>query len=416
MNPRNTRVMFTLAMLMWLFLTACNQREKISMGTDTSDYVSPALETVRIGRALNEGMFDLFVSLSAAVVLGGIFWLAGRRLQLRVKRLSLIVAGLMAFILLFGFDMLAASFVTVDAGRVGVLVRQGKAIRTLEPGLHLITPFLEEAVTFSTRDWTFITMSEPIEQGSEDYRTYPLSIITEDGVSASVKFNVQGRLNPAAAIHVFEHFGTLENAIVQLIKSPSLGIVRTSIQGFTAMDLIDNIDAVSEEVEGKLRPIVEEGGITMVFFTFRKPSLGAWEDELNNARVAEQKAVVAEQEIAITQAEARSTVAKAEGDQRVTEINAEAEAAATMAQRRADADADLYEAQQAAEAERLSADAEAYGVRVRAEAEAEGYRKIAPSVTEELILFTMWQNWDGQLPAWMGNDARPLVSLPGPTQ
>ena len=182
------------------------------------------------------------------------------------------------------------------------------------------------------------------------------------------------------------------------------------------MDLIDNIDAVSEDVEGQLRPIVEEGGITMVFFTFRKPSMGAWEDELNNARVAEQQAVVAEQEIAITEAEARAAIAEAEGNQRITAIKAEAEAAATMAQRRADADADLYSGRQAAEAERVAADAEAYGVRVRAEAEAEGNKMVAPSLTEELILFTMWQKWNGQLPTWMSDEAEPLVSLPAPTR
>lgn len=39
MNWRNRRVIVTLAMLASLVLSACNQREKISMGTDTSDYV-----------------------------------------------------------------------------------------------------------------------------------------------------------------------------------------------------------------------------------------------------------------------------------------------------------------------------------------------------------------------------------------
>lgn len=397
-----------------MMMIACSQETEVSMGTATGDYVSPALATFTIGKGLNGGVMALLLSLFVAAGVGLLIWQLARYGQYEVVRTRLVVASFLAFVIFLAAATVNGAYVSVDAGRVGVLVRQGKPVRTLDPGFHLITPFWDEVVTFSTRDWTFITMSNPIDQGSEEYRTYSMDIITQDGVSASVKFNVQGRLDPSQAIHVYQQYGTLENAIVQLIKSPSLGIIRTSLQGFSAIALIDDIDAVSEEVEGRLRPIVEEGGITMIFFTFRKPSLGAWEEELNNARVAEQQAVVADQRVATTEAEARQAVAEAEGNRQVTEINAEAEAAATMSQRRADADADLYSAQQAAEAVRIAADADAYAILARAEAEAAGMRQLAPSLTADLIQFTMWQNWNGQLPTWMTGATEPVVTLPGP--
>ncbi len=402
--------------LMGLVLSACATGEQpVRMGTASGDYVSPALATVTVGQKLNEGVSTLLACLVMAAIVGAVIWGLARYGKKELKLRLPVAVGVVVFVVLIAVAVSSAAYVSIDAGRVGVLVSQGRAVQTLEPGFHLITPYWQQVVMYSTRDWTFITMSNPIEQGSEDYRTYPLSIITEDGVSASVKFSMQGRLNPSMALYVYEHYGTLENAIVQLIKSPSLGIVRTRIQGFSAIDLVSNIDAVSEDVESQLRPIVEGGGITMVFFSFRKPDLGEWEDELNNARVAEQQAVVAEQQVAIAEADARRAAAEAEGNRQVTEINAKAQAAATLAQRRADADADLYAAQQDAEAARIAAGADAYAILARAKAEAEANALVADSLTPDLILYTLWGNWNGQLPVWMTGQAEPVISVPGPT-
>ncbi len=402
--------------LMGLVLSACATGEQpVRMGTASGDYVSPALATVTVGQKLNEGVSTLLACLVMAAIVGAVIWGLARYGKKELKLRLPVAVGVAVFVVLIAVAVSSAAYVSIDAGRVGVLVSQGRAVQTLEPGFHLITPYWQQVVMYSTRDWTFITMSNPIEQGSEDYRTYPLSIITEDGVSASVKFSMQGRLNPSMALYVYEHYGTLENAIVQLIKSPSLGIVRTRIQGFSAIDLVSNIDAVSEDVESQLRPIVEGGGITMVFFSFRKPDLGEWEDELNNARVAEQQAVVAEQQVAIAEADARRAAAEAEGNRQVTEINAKAQAAATLAQRRADADADLYAAQQDAEAARIAAGADAYAILARAKAEAEANALVADSLTPDLILYTLWGNWNGQLPVWMTGQAEPVISVPGPT-
>ena len=99
----------------------------------------------------------------------------------------------------------------------------------------------------------------------------------------------------------------------------------------------------------------------------------------------------------------------------MTEINAKAQAAATLAQRRADADADLYAAQQDAEAARIAAGADAYAILARAKAEAEANALVADSLTPDLILYTLWGNWNGQLPVWMTGQAEPVISVPGPT-
>jgi hypothetical protein len=62
----------------------------------------------------------------------------------------------------------------------------------------------------------------------------------------------------------------------------------------------------------------------------------------------------------------------------------------------------------------MAADAAARETLVKAKAEAEGNE--VKSLTPELIMYTQWQNWDGQLPTTcMGGEAGlPIITLPTP--
>ena len=65
---------------------------------------------------------------------------------------------------------------------------------------------------------------------------------------------------------------------------------------------------------------------------------------------------------------------------------------------------------------KINADAEAYSTRVKAEAEAEANKKIAESLTENLIEFTQVNTWNGQLPTYVSGgaaEALPVLSLNG---
>ena len=72
------------------------------------------------------------------------------------------------------------------------------------------------------------------------------------------------------------------------------------------------------------------------------------------------------------------------------------------------------EADAKAEVLKINADAEAYSTKVKAEAEAEANQKIAQSLTENLILFTQVQQWNGELPTYVSGsaaEALPVLSL-----
>jgi len=356
------------------------------------------------------GIFGLVFSVAAAA---GLYMLTRKAL-----RIWSIAFAILAFLVLLGGILLVGSYAVVDGGEIGVVVAQGRAVRLAYPGPHWLIPYWEKMVTYPTREWTFITMSEPVTQGSEDYRTWPLGVITRDGVAAQVKFSIVGSLDPSKAMEVYENYGTLENAIVQGVKSPGLVIIRKRTQDYDAIDLVLSIDALEEVVVSELVPHMEKAGLNLTLFGFRKSDLGEYGVQLNAEKVAEQRAIVAEKEVAEAEAQAQKDVAQAQGQKQVTILNAEAQAEGTLAQQKAEADAALYRAQQDAEAAKVAADAQAYQILAESKATAEGNTLIARSLTDEFITYTQWQRWNGQLPTtWMGGEGGlPVITVPLPQE
>ena len=109
-------------------------------------------------------------------------------------------------------------------------------------------------------------------------------------------------------------------------------------------------------------------------------------------------------------------------DARPTQEDLEAQAQAEIEQAQK-----TMETQQAAERQRINAeaeaavakinaDADAYATKVRSEAEAEANKKIAESLTKELISFNEVKSWDGKLPTYVagGNSTTlPILKMDG---
>ena len=73
----------------------------------------------------------------------------------------------------------------------------------------------------------------------------------------------------------------------------------------------------------------------------------------------------------------------------------------------------IIEAEARAEIQKVEADAYAYETTTKAEAEAEANRKIAESLTKDLIDYTYAQTWDGKYPTIYGADnVLPMVDMP----
>ncbi|MBP7774657.1 SPFH domain-containing protein [Candidatus Woesebacteria bacterium] len=392
---------FVFAMLI-LLLAGCAAPP--AAPTSPPAMISDALATGSYGSNLMVGFVWIIVAFAILVAMHLFIPLVkGKRLLVGATAIILLIAT-------FGYS----GYVTVDAGQVGVLLRQGAAVKTLEPGGHVIMPFVEEARIFSIRQWTYSTMPDPVNQGTEEYRDFSVDLPTKDGVQSKVNYTLQGRLDPAAAVEVYSRYGTLENAISQLVKNPSRVMVRELLQNYDAAELITAVDSVNEAVSARLGAQMEEGGLELIFFGFRKPTLGidgAYERILDAQQVAIRDAELQKAQIPVQAALAEQAAAQAEGAKQVAIKQAEARAESTLAEQKANADAALYSAEQQAAAQKVLADGQAYQITAEADAQAAANEKLARSLTPTLVDYIKWSGWNGQLPQWVtGGD--PLLTVP----
>lgn len=398
-----------------------------------SDVVLPWMATRYIGHSVVEG---ILVVLFALAILGGLYYMLGR-MGINRKTFPLGMAALVLLIAAIGYG----SFVSVEPGYVGVVLRQGQPITTVEAGAHWVTPYWDTVAVLPLRTFTYATMDDPVNQGTEDFKDYPVTFTSKDGVAVAITYTVQGHLESSQAIKVLTQYGTLAEAIKKTIKDPSRVEVRQQLQQTTAPDLLILIDQVDEQVATPVKEKMSSGGLTFEFFGFRKPCLGNkiqlpgtdklvcdYEQQLNAREVARKQAETEEQLVQVKTQQAQQAIAEAEGAKQITILNAQGSAAATLAQQKADAeaknystkqqaDADLYRVQQEAEATKAKAAADAEAKLKLATAEAQGNDLLTKSISPTLVEYVRWLRWNGVLPTWMmGQDGNFLFSAPTPPQ
>lgn len=406
MNSRKFLSVTTFLVVASMVLAACGGMgtSVLSTGTQTGDYVSPILQTKMIGSSVGAGIGWGILALVLALIVGGVTYFFMWRLDEKSRKNFpvAIAAALVIFGLVFGGAYFNASYITIDAGEVGVVVDQGKAIDSLDPGQHWITGFTQKVVIFSTREFTFSTLSDPLNQGSEQYRTYTMSMVTSDGVDGRVPFQIVSQLDSKLAMEVYSEYGTLENAIVQQLKTPALEEVRDVIRGQLAEDIITNIDDFNDDVEERLKVRIGENGLLLISFGFRAPDLGEWQVKRNAAQVAIQAALEAKNLAEVTKAQQEGRKAEADGS-----------AAVQLIQAQANADSQIIAANAQAEVAKIEADGAAYSTLTKAEAEAKANIQVANSLTAALIEYRKWLLWDGKLPSTMlGDSSNLLYSIP----
>ena len=101
---------------------------------------------------------------------------------------------------------------------------------------------------------------------------------------------------------------------------------------------------------------------------------------------------------------------KAEIEQEQAIIEAEAAAERALIEAEAAAQRAIIEAEAKAEAQKKEADAKAYA----GEKEAEANEKIAASLSDDLIDYKMVEQWNGELPTYVGGEGTlPILDLTG---
>ncbi len=277
-----------------------------------------------------------------------------------MKRISGVLIGLVALAAI-AVLVFTSMVCMVDPGFSGVQVRLGAVSdKVLDSGFHFKDPFTK-----------VVQMSNKEQMRQQDMVSF-----SRDVQEVALQLNVNFRLNRPASAQMYKDVGT---DYVSIVMAPRvLEITKNVIAEYTAEMIVAQREIISRSIRDQLSAEMEQYGITVQQVSVADVDFN---DAYTNAVEAKQVATQNKLQAAIEQERAL------------------AEAANQQAREKLAADTQAYRVRQ-------EADANAYSIQSEAEATAEANRKIAESLTPELIEYQQILQWNGMLPqVQLGNGA-----------
>ncbi len=262
----------------------------------------------------------------------------------KLKKWALIIG-----IVVVAAIVLFSAFTVVPAGSTGVVVTLGKVSETpLQEGLHLKIPLVQ----------TVEIISNKIQKVEVD-----APAVSKDLQSISSSIAVNFRVGNKSSAYIYKNIGRDYQSVVLL---PAVQESMKSVTAkYTAEELITERAQVGQEVQEALSDKVSDYGVVIEKFNIVNFEFSA---EFDSAIEAKQ---VAEQNLIKTKTEQEQAIVIAEAEAKKKLIEAEAEAKAILQ---------------------------------KAEAQAEANRKIAASLSEEMIEYAKVEKWNGELPVATGGN------------
>lgn len=255
----------------------------------------------------------------------------------------------------------------VPTGYTGIVTTFGKVHdNTLDAGINFHAPW-DNVITMDNR---------------EQRATFQLEAFSKDIQQVDIQGSINYSIDKATAMILYKDVGI---EYVSILVGPRIQEdVKVIIAQYTAEDLISHRQEAANQIETLIRDELAPKGINVISLAMENIDFtDAFESAVEAKQVATQ-----EKQRAQTQQEQQTM---------------EAEQAAKRKTIAAQADAEVMQ---------IQADADAYAVRVKAEAEADANTKIAQSLTGDLVDYRQIQQWDGQLPQFVGGGSTiPILNM-----
>jgi regulator of protease activity HflC (stomatin/prohibitin superfamily) len=239
--------------------------------------------------------------------------------------------------------------------------------QALQPGLHVITPFMQSVVQMDVR----LQKTQAVEEAaSRDLQDVHTTVATNWSIG------------PEAAPQLYQTIGTIEQILDRLIAPAVANTIKAVTARFDAEELITKRDQVADQTLTGLRRYLEPYHVSVeamniINFAFSPDFARAIEQK----QVAQQRALQASYELEQKKVSAQERV-----------VEAEAAANAQIAQARGEAQATVLKAQ----------------------AQADANTQIAKSLGPEILRWRAVSTWDGKLPSFLGASTPvPFLSLDG---
>lgn len=289
-----------------------------------------------------------------------------------MKRKGLLGALGFAAIIVIALICIFNCAVRVPTGHVGVVynMRGGIDGEVLKQGWHIVAP-TKNVTTYSIGiEQSYLTKDDKGDSPKDESFKTP----TSDGKSLKVDLEFSYCFDEKNIASTFTRFKGQSGEEVKntFIKPKMIAWTQEVTAKYPVTDVFgDKRQELNEALDVYLKAKFEPYGIVIDTVNFTNIST---DDE---TQAAIQKKVNAQQELELAKIEAQTAKVAAEKEKEVAEINAEK--AKIEAQGKADAK------------------------KIAAEAEAEANKKIAASLTPELIEKIKMEAWDGTLPKVQGN-------------
>lgn len=294
-------------------------------------------------------------------------------------------AVILAVVIIVGVILGLSCLTKIDAGYVGVVynMRGGIEDEVLSQGWHWVAP-TKNVTTYSIGIEQSYLSSESKGDSPKDES---FNIPTSDGKTVRVNLEFSYRFDSERVAETFVSFKGRNGEEIKntFIKPKIIAWTQEVSANYPVTDIFgDKRTKINAELDVYLREKFEPYGIVIDTVNFTDISV---DDETAEAI---QRKVTAQQELELAEIEAKTAMIQAQKDKDVAMMQAEAEKEVSLIN---------------AEQKKIAADAEAYQIRVKAEAEAEANKKLAASLTEELINYEYAQSWNGELPTYMGGES-----------
>ena len=295
-----------------------------------------------------------------------------------------------AIIIFGGLIMLGMSVEKVPAGYVGVVYNMSGGItgETLNQGWHVVSPTKKVTEYSIGIEQSYLTS----ENRGDSPKDESFNIPTSDGKTVRVNLEFSYKFDPEKVTDTFVLFKGRSGEDIKdtFIKPKIIAWTQEVSAKYPVTDIFgDQRTAINAELDTYLKSKFEPYGIIIDTVNFTDISV---DDE---TAAAIQKKVTAQQELELANIEAQTAKIQAEKDKQVALIAAQKNKETAE-----------IEAQQKI----IAAEAEAQALIIAAEAEAEANRKIAQSLTSELIEKLKYEQWNGVLPQVQGNST-PIISV-----
>lgn len=294
-------------------------------------------------------------------------------------------AIVLAIVMVVGLALGAMCLERVPTGHVGVVYNMNGGVdgEVLTQGWHMVSP-TKKVTTYSIGiEQSYLTASNKGDSKNDESFSTP----TSDGKSLTVDLEFSYRFDETCITNTFTRFKGQSGEDVKntFIKPKMIAWTQEVTAKYPVTDVFgDKRQELNEALDVYLKEKFIPYGIVIDTVNFTNIAT----DEETQAAI--QKKVTAQQEMELAEIESKTAKIQAEKDKEVALIAAQK---------------DKEKAEIEAEMLKIEAEGKAQAEIIAAEAQAEANRKIAASLTPELIEKIKFEKWDGQLPTVQGDTA-----------